>query len=194
MRRYETIFIIDPDLSVDERAPLLERIKELIPQQGGLLIMVDEWGAQKLAYEIKKKARGYYVLLDYCGTGALVDEIERLFLIDDRILKYMSVLLKKDVDLENVKDEIARAEAKDDQSDKSEVDQETSDLPESEAIESETNDESEVDQETSDLPESEAIESETNDESEVGQETSDVPESEAIESETIQPESNEEEL
>jgi small subunit ribosomal protein S6 len=171
MRRYETIFIIDPDLSADERAPLLERIKDLIPQQGGLLIMVDEWGAQKLAYEIKKKARGYYVLLDYCGTGAHVDEIERLFRIDDRILKYMSVLLEKDVDLENVKEEIARTEAKDDQSDESEIDQETSDVPESEAIESKINDESEVDQETSD-----------------------VPESEAIESETIQPESNEEEL
>ncbi len=138
MRRYETIFIIDPDLSADERAPLLERIKDLIPQQGGLLIMADEWGAQKLAYEIKKKARGYYVLLDYCGTGALVDEIERLFRIDDRILKYMSVLLEKDVDLENVKEEIARTEAKDDQSDESEIDQETSDVPESEAIEIET--------------------------------------------------------
>ena len=171
MRRYETIFIIDPDLSSDERAPLLVRIKDQIPQQGGLLIKVDEWGSQKLAYEIKKKARGYYVLFDYCGTSALVDEIERLSRIDDRILKYMSVLLEKDVDLEKVKEEIARAEAKDDQSDESEVDQETSELPESEAIESESKDESDADQETPD-----------------------APESEAIENETIQPESNEEEL
>ncbi len=171
MRRYETIFIIDPDLSSDERAPFLVRIKDLIPQQGGLLIKVDEWGSQKLAYEIKKKVRGYYVLLNYCGTSALVDEIERLFRIDDRILKYMSVLLEKDVDLEKVKEDIAREEAKDDQSDESEVEQETSDAPELEAIESETNDESKVDQETPELPESEAIESET-----------------------IQPESNKEEL
>ena len=194
MRRYETIFIIDPDLSSDERAPLLVRLKDLIPQQGGILIKVDEWGFQKLAYEIKKKARGYYVLLDYCGTGALVDEIERLFRIDDRILKYMSVLLEKDVDLEKVKEEIAREEAKDDQPDESEVEQEAFELPESEVIESETDDESEVEQETSELPESEIIESETNDESEVERETSELPESEAIENETIQPESNEEEL
>ncbi len=194
MRRYETIFIIDPDLSSDERTPLLVRIKDLIPQQGGLLIKVDEWGSQKLAYEIKKKARGYYVLFDYCGTGALVDEIERLSRIDDRILKYMSVLLEKDVDLEKVKEDIAREEAKDDQSDESEVEQETSDAPELEVIESESNDESEVDQETSELPESEAIKNETNDESEVNQETSELPESEAIENETIQPKSNKEEL
>jgi small subunit ribosomal protein S6 len=171
MRRYETIFIIDPDLSDDERTPLLVRTKDLIPQQGGLLIKVDEWGSQKLAYEIKKKARGYYVLMDYCGTGALVDEIERLFRIDDRILKYMSVLLEKDIDLEKIKEDIAREEAKDDQSDESEVDLETSDAPEIESIVSEANGESEVDLETSD-----------------------TPQPEAIEKETIQPESNEEEL
>ena len=194
MRRYETIFIIDPDLSSDEREPILTRLNDLIPQQGGLLFKVDEWGSQELAYEIKKQARGYYVLLDYCGTGALVDEIERLFRIDDRVLKYMSVLLEKDVDLEKVKEDIAREEAKADQPDESEVEQETSDAPELEAIESETNDETEVEQETAELPESEVIESETDDESEVEQEASDAPEFEAIENETIQPESNEEEL
>ena len=194
MRRYETIFIIDPDLSSDERAPLLTRLNDLIPQQGGILFKVDEWGSQKLAYEIKKKARGYYVLLDYCGTGALVDEIERLFRIDDRILKYMSVLLEKDVDLEKVKEDIAREEAKDDQPDESEVGQETYDAPEIEAIENEIYDESEVEQETSELPEFEVIESETNDESKAEQETSSATEFEAIKNETIQPESNEEEL
>ena len=194
MRRYETIFIIDPDLSSEERTPLLVRIKDLIPQQGGLLIKVNEWGSQKLAYEIKKKARGYYVLLDYCGTGALVNEIERLFRIDDRILKYMSVLLEKDVDLEKVKEDIAREEAKDDQPDESEVGQETYDAPEIEAIENEIYDESEVEQETSELPEFEVIETEANDESEVKQETSGTTEFEAIDNETIQPESNEEEL
>jgi small subunit ribosomal protein S6 len=72
--------------------------------------MVDEWGGKKLAYEIKKKARGYYVRLDYCGSGILVNEIERFFRIDDRILKYMTVLLDKDADIEAVKEEIAKAE------------------------------------------------------------------------------------
>ena len=111
MRRYETIFIIDPDLSEEGRAPLFERLEDLFLQHNGLLVVVDEWGARKLAYEIKKKARGYYVRLDYCGTGILVNEIERFFRIDDRALKYMTVLLEKDVDIENVKEEIARMEA-----------------------------------------------------------------------------------
>ncbi|GAG47291.1 unnamed protein product, partial [marine sediment metagenome] len=109
MRRYETIFIIDPDLSEEGRTPIFERLKDLFPQHNGLLVMVDEWGAKKLAYEIKKKSRGYYIRLDYCGTGILVNEIERFFRIDDRVLKYLTVLLEKDVDVENVKQEMAKA-------------------------------------------------------------------------------------
>jgi len=110
MRRYETIFIADNDLSEEDRSPIFEKLKDLTQQHNGLLVMVDEWKSKKLAYEIKKKARGYYVRLDYCGSGILVNEIERFFRIDDRILKYMTVLLDKDVDIEAVKEEIAAAE------------------------------------------------------------------------------------
>lgn len=110
MRRYETIFIADNDLSEEDRSPIFEKLKDLIQQHNGLLVMIDEWGGKKLAYEIKKKARGYYVRLDYCGSGFLVNEIERFFRIDDRILKYMTVLLDQDVDIEAVKEEIAKAE------------------------------------------------------------------------------------
>ncbi|MBW1866271.1 MAG: 30S ribosomal protein S6 [Deltaproteobacteria bacterium] len=110
MRRYETIMIIDPDLSEEQRAPLFERCNNLIPQYGGLLVMHDDWGQKKLAYDIKKKARGYYTRLDYCGTGDLVDELERFFRIDDRILKFMTVLLEKQVDIDRIKEEMTLAE------------------------------------------------------------------------------------
>ena len=110
MRRYETIFIVDNDLSEEDHSPIFEKLTDLIHQHNGLLVVVDEWGSKKLAYEIKKKARGYYVRLDYCGSGILVNEIERFFRIDDRILKYMTVLLDKDVDIEAVKEEIAKAQ------------------------------------------------------------------------------------
>ncbi len=111
MRRYETIVIIDPDLSDEERKPVLERINDLIPQQGGFALTFDEWGNRKLAYDIKKKSRGFYVRIDFCGTGSLIDEMERFFRIDDRVLKYMTVLLEKDVDIERVKEEIEKAQA-----------------------------------------------------------------------------------
>jgi small subunit ribosomal protein S6 len=78
----------------------------------GFLVFVDDWGERKLAYEIKKKERGYYVRFDYCGMAPLVNEIERFFRIDDRALKYMTVLLDKDADLEKVREEKAAVESR----------------------------------------------------------------------------------
>ena len=111
MRRYETVVIADPDLSEEQRVPLFERMTEIIDQEGGFLIETDEWGSRKLAYEIKGKPRGYYVRLEYCGTGPLVDELERFYRIDDRILKFMTILLEKDADVDAVKARMAEAEA-----------------------------------------------------------------------------------
>jgi len=111
MRRYETIFIIDPDLSDENRDPVFERLRDIIEQHNGFLARVEQWGNRKLSYNIKKKVRGYYVRLDYCGTGILVNEIERFFRIDDRILKYLTVQLEKNADLDRIKNEIAQAEA-----------------------------------------------------------------------------------
>lgn len=111
MRRYETIFITDPDLQDDERDALTGRLDELISQQNGTLLKIDDWGQKRLAYEIKKRQRGHYIRLDYCGTGPLVDEMERLFRIDDKILKYMTVLIEEIVDVKAAKEEIAKEEA-----------------------------------------------------------------------------------
>jgi small subunit ribosomal protein S6 len=111
MRRYEQIVILDSDLSEDERSPVFDRLKELIPQYKGFLIDIDEWGQKKLAYEIKKKPRGFYAQVNFCGVGDLVDEMERFFRIDDRILKYMTVLLDKEADVEAIKAEMVEKEA-----------------------------------------------------------------------------------
>ena len=111
MRKYETFVIIDPDLSQEQREPLIGRVEELIAQIDGFLVKTDDWGERKLAYDIKKKGRGYYVRFDYCGLAPLVNEIERFFRIDDRALKYMTVLLNADPDLDKIKEEKAAAEA-----------------------------------------------------------------------------------
>ena len=123
MRRYETFVIIDPDVSGEQREALLARVAEIINQMEGVLVLTDEWGDRKLAYEVKKKARGYYVRFDYCGSGTLVNEIERFFRIDDRALKYMTVLLDKQVDLQKIEDEKASAEAQKDSEDAAEAEQ-----------------------------------------------------------------------
>jgi len=108
MRRYETMFIVDPDVSDEQRGSVFTRLEELFTQYGGLQVARDEWGLKKLAYDVRKRSRGFYVRLDYCGDGPLVDEIERSFRIDDKILKFMTIVLAKDVDLAQVKEEMVK--------------------------------------------------------------------------------------
>jgi len=99
MNHYETIFIVDPDTPGTDQDIIFEKTKAMIDQKGKLL-MFDDWGNRKLAYEIKKKRQGRYVRLDYCGDGVLVDEMERTFRLDFRILKFMTILIARDVDPE----------------------------------------------------------------------------------------------
>ncbi len=112
MRRYETVFIVDPDLSEDERKQRFDKILDLITTMKGAIIEVDEWGSKRLAYEIKKKTRGHYMRIDYCGTGELVAEIERNCRIDDKILKYMTIILQDNADPEKIKVELAETRAR----------------------------------------------------------------------------------
>ena len=111
MKRYETIVIIDPDLSKEAETPIFERLNDLIPQYNGFLIETDDWGTKKLAYDIKKKNRGHYVRLDFCGDGALIQEMERFFRIDDKVMKFMTVLLDENADLDAIKADLAEKAA-----------------------------------------------------------------------------------
>ncbi|NDY72126.1 30S ribosomal protein S6 [Desulfobacter hydrogenophilus] len=111
MRKYETVFISDSDMSDQAREELLERVRSIIERENGILLNVDEWGLKKLSYEIKKKLRGYYVCLTYGGTGALVTELERNFRLSDFIMKFMTILITEHVTEESLRQEAEEAKA-----------------------------------------------------------------------------------
>ncbi len=91
MRRYETICIIKPGVSEEDINVIVDRTTETIVNDGGHIVNIDKWGLKKLAYIIKKENQGYYVYIEYAGMPDSVSEIERIFRIDDKILKYMTV-------------------------------------------------------------------------------------------------------
>ncbi len=109
MRRYETILITHVDLSEDELSSLITRYGDIVTGQKGILVKVERWGKRRLTYLIKKQARGFYILVDYAGVGAVVDELERNLKIDDKILKFMTVLKADKVDPEALEKEIKDA-------------------------------------------------------------------------------------
>ncbi|MEJ2689097.1 MAG: 30S ribosomal protein S6 [Deltaproteobacteria bacterium] len=107
MRRYETISIIRPNLSEEEVKAIIDRFNGNVEKDGGTIISLDQWGLKKLAYPIKKETQGYYVYTQYAGTPTSVAENERLYRIDDKILKYLTVKLDDTCDPEAAKAEIA---------------------------------------------------------------------------------------
>jgi small subunit ribosomal protein S6 len=102
MRHYETIYIVDPNLSDEEYGEVTKKFNNLIEKQKGVIIKTDEWGAQKLAYRVKKFDKGSYVLVDYCGNPGLTVELERALKLDSRIIKYQTVNLADNVDPEEL--------------------------------------------------------------------------------------------
>ncbi|MBU1698168.1 MAG: 30S ribosomal protein S6 [Proteobacteria bacterium] len=109
MRKYETVFIANPDLQDQTRTDLFEKVRNIIAKEGGILTNFDEWGNKKLAYEIKKKLRGHYVCVTYGGTGKLIKELERNFRLSDDVLKFMTILLSDDVTAEQLEKEVQEA-------------------------------------------------------------------------------------
>ena len=77
MRRYETIFIIRPDLGEPQIKDIIKRFEGLASSGGGEMIETEEWGFRELAYHIKGERRGYYVRLDYASGAATMNEVER---------------------------------------------------------------------------------------------------------------------
>lgn len=112
MRRYETVFIIHPDLNDEEATVLTDRYCDIIAAYKGVLVKVDRWGKRKLAYLIRKQSKGTYVLLDYAGSSAVVSEMERNFKIDDHVLKYMTILKNENVSLKDLEKEVAQSKEK----------------------------------------------------------------------------------
>ena len=109
MRRYETILIAHVDLAEDDLTALIDRCGTIITDQKGILVKVERWGKRKLAYLIKKQPRGFYILFDYAGETAVVNELERNLKIHDRVLKFMTVLKDETADPAALEKEIAEA-------------------------------------------------------------------------------------
>ncbi len=93
MRPYETIFILDPDLEETQTQSAIEKAKGIITQNNGEILKVEDWGKRKLAYQVKKKAKGHYILVHFKGSSTLVSELERNFRVMDTVIKFQSVRL-----------------------------------------------------------------------------------------------------
>jgi small subunit ribosomal protein S6 len=91
MRKYETIIILQPDLGEDDIKIVTGKIQDVVTSYKGELFRLDDWGIRKLAYSIRKCARGRYYYVRYDGDAALISELERRLRLDEKVLRYQSV-------------------------------------------------------------------------------------------------------
>ncbi len=105
MRKYETIFITRPDLGEEDLKGLTEKVQEVINGMNGECRRLEDWGLRKLAYPVKKCTRGRYYYMNFSGNSALIAELERRLRLDDKVIRYQSVKLDKDVEIAPVPEE-----------------------------------------------------------------------------------------
>ena len=98
MRKFETLLLLSPELTVEQRDGVIASLVADIEREGGKMLATDPWGMRDLAYPVKKQMRGFYVRLEYAAPGALVAELERNIRIADGIFKFTSVKLADSVE------------------------------------------------------------------------------------------------
>jgi small subunit ribosomal protein S6 len=103
MRYYETLYLINPNLSDDDYRDVVTKFNDFVEKNKGVIVKVDEWGKKTLAYEVNKFDKGYYVLLSYCGEPDLITVLKRELKLDERIIKYQTVKLSDSEDPEALK-------------------------------------------------------------------------------------------
>ena len=89
MNPYELMFIIAPDLEEETAKNVVAAVKETISGVGGEVTEERIMGKRRLAYTVKKKTDGLYVLFNFQAPPAAIADLNHALLINDQVLKYL---------------------------------------------------------------------------------------------------------
>jgi len=95
LNQYEAVFIMTPVLSEDQMKETVKKFENFLIDKGAEMIHQENWGLRKLEYPIQKKASGFYHLFEFKVDGSVIKEFEVQFRRDERIMRYLTVLMDK---------------------------------------------------------------------------------------------------
>lgn len=98
LREFETVLILRPDTLQEGILELNNKIKELITQDEGRMLLVENWGKRRLAYEIRKQLKGIYMYFQFLGHSQLIKEMERNFRLTESVIRYFTTRIDENVD------------------------------------------------------------------------------------------------
>ena len=93
MKNYEIMFILSTQLTDEEKQAGVALVENTLTKAGAVEVKTEIWGDRKLAYPIKKKENGYYVLTKFAMDGTRLPEVESKLNISEYLMKYMIVKL-----------------------------------------------------------------------------------------------------
>ena len=96
----EHTFITKQDLSEDQVKGLVTKYENLIQTNSGKILKIEEWGLRNLSYIINNNKKGFYLHFKLEGEGKTIEELEKAENIDESLIRYLTVRVKKH-DLEN---------------------------------------------------------------------------------------------
>lgn len=103
MPSYETTVITKANTGEEQIQSLKQKVESIIQAHQGQVGNYEDWGTRRLSYDIQKESRGRYIFFGYVGNNETVAEIERNLRINESVVRYLSVNLAKEDDLELVK-------------------------------------------------------------------------------------------
>jgi len=95
MNCYEHTFITKQDLSDDQIKNLIGKYENIIKQNSGKVLKTEGWGLRNLTFRIKSNKKGFYFHIKFEGTGKTIEKLEETENIDDSLIRYLTVRVKK---------------------------------------------------------------------------------------------------
>lgn len=95
VRQYETVFIMTPVLSEDQVKETVKKFSDFLLSKGAEIVYQNNWGLRKLAYPIQKKSTGFYHLIEFKAEGNVINELEVTFKRDERVIRFLTMVLNK---------------------------------------------------------------------------------------------------
>ena len=100
MNLYEHTFIARQDLTESQSKKLVSKYEDKINKNLGKVLKTEEWGLRNLSYNIKNNKKGFYFHIKFEGVGKTIEELEKAENIDETLIRYLTVRVKKH-DLKN---------------------------------------------------------------------------------------------
>ena len=95
MSFYENTLIAKQDLPKAEISKIKEKYNDLINNNSGKVIKIEEWGLLNLAKKIKKYNKGFYIHYKFQGNKETLNEMNKKIKIDGSIIRHLLVKYKK---------------------------------------------------------------------------------------------------